>query len=306
MLPIAARFDGMASIRDVAELTSVDRPAWPRLQALVESSTVGVTVLPIDSQDGERVLYRLQVTTRSPLGALALHTGGLVVDHGWLRVLGGGSGGLMDLAQANQLSDPSPGRPAPDAMVFAYDVLGGRFALNGGALPGGRGEVCYWGPDTLEWTPLGLGHGAFLEWALAGGLDRFCAELRWTGWEQEVEPVALSDGLACFPFLFSAEGRDITQTTRTPVPFAEILLSHDDLARQLAEVSPNPAPAPPPVSSFAPFTHQGESVPPAGQGESAAPAERPPLRRPWRENRLPREYSLPQEYRLPRDHRFRP
>lgn len=297
MLPIAARFHVMASIRDVEELTSVDRPAWPRIRALVDASPVGVRVLPVEPEKGQHVLYRLQVTARSPLGAVALNTGGIVVDHGWLRILGGGDGDLPDLAQANRLQEPCPGRPAPAALVFAYDVLGGRYALNGGDLPGPRGEVCYWGPDTLEWTPLGMGHGAFLEWVLAGGLGRFCAELRWTGWEEEVEAVALGDGLACFPFLFSTEGRDITQTTRTPVPFDEILLSHDDLARQLADVAPEEAPEdvpaePPRVNYFAP----AQGTQPVG----------PPLRRPWREDRLAREYSLPRDSRGSRQNRFGP
>jgi len=294
MLPIEARFHVMATIRDVEELASVDRPAWPRLKALVDASPVDVRVLPVDQARARQVLYRLQVTARSPLGAMALNTGGMVVDGGWLRILGAGAKGLPDLAEANKLTDPEPGRPAPAAMAFAYDVLGGRFALNGGTLPGARGEVCYWGPDTLEWTPLGMGHGAFLEWVFAGGLERFCAELRWAGWKEEVGAVDLGDGLACFPFLFSAEGRDITQTTRTPVPFAELLLSHDDLARQLSDVSgtgPNPtAPAPAPQVTPAP----------------AAPKPVQKLRRPWREDRLPREYSIPREYRVAREHRFRP
>mgnify|MGYP006138941707 CR=1 FL=1 len=40
------------------------------------------------------VLHRLQVTRRSTLGGLAADTGGLLVDHGWLRHLGGGSARL--------------------------------------------------------------------------------------------------------------------------------------------------------------------------------------------------------------------
>jgi hypothetical protein len=45
--------------------------------------------MPCAAEDGRRTLEWLQVSTRSPLGAIALHTGGLLVDHGWLRVLGG-------------------------------------------------------------------------------------------------------------------------------------------------------------------------------------------------------------------------
>ena len=40
------------------------------------------------------VLYRAQVTTRSPLGAIAYHTGGISVLGGWLRILGSGSSAI--------------------------------------------------------------------------------------------------------------------------------------------------------------------------------------------------------------------
>ena len=35
------------------------------------------------------MLSRLQVTARSMMGALALSSGGMLVDHGWVRLLGG-------------------------------------------------------------------------------------------------------------------------------------------------------------------------------------------------------------------------
>ncbi|MFB7198264.1 DUF2625 family protein [Streptomyces sp. NPDC056240] len=44
----------------------------------------GWSVLPGDVNEGRRCLLQMQVTGRSALGALALHTGGLLVDNGWL------------------------------------------------------------------------------------------------------------------------------------------------------------------------------------------------------------------------------
>jgi hypothetical protein len=101
-------------------------------------------VLPAGREAGLDVLFRLQVAARSTLGALALNCGGLLVDHGWVRVLGGGTSRLPDLATASGLGRPgSPGAPPP-SLTVAFDVLGGRFAVNGGDLPGRPGEVCYW------------------------------------------------------------------------------------------------------------------------------------------------------------------
>jgi hypothetical protein len=90
-------------VRPIEELVNVDEPAWPELLAELEAAPVPIEILPIDGDAGREALYRLQVTARSRLGAMALHTGGLLVEGGWLRVLGGGhpARGLPGLAEAN-------------------------------------------------------------------------------------------------------------------------------------------------------------------------------------------------------------
>ncbi|MDP5315941.1 DUF2625 family protein [Streptomyces poriferorum] len=87
------------------ELTDVDDPAWPVLQEGFANSSVPVEVLPGDPGQGRACLLQLQVGARSALGALVLHSGGLVVDHGWVRVLAGapsGAAGLPGLARVNR------------------------------------------------------------------------------------------------------------------------------------------------------------------------------------------------------------
>ncbi len=205
-------------------------PAWPALQQRLADSAVDVRVLPIAHDQGQRVLSALGVTEHSTLGALAANTGGLVVDHGWLRVLGGGHANLPDLVQANEIRASTP----PPYLIVAYDALGGRFAIDGGGLEVEPGEVCYFGPDTLSWTGIGGGHTAFVDWALAGGLPDFYADLRWGGWEREVTALGLDQGLAIYPPPFTTEGRDIATAARRPVPLVELIDFYEDMARQLA------------------------------------------------------------------------
>ena len=106
------------------------------------------------------------------LGPLALNCGGMLADHYWGRLLGGGSGHLPDLTTASGLGSPTAWVPPP-SLTAGFDVLGGRFAVSGGGLPGQAGEVCYWGPDTLAWTPLGAGYSQFARMVLGGGLAGF-------------------------------------------------------------------------------------------------------------------------------------
>jgi hypothetical protein len=218
-------------VRPAEELLAAD-PAWPALRRQLARAAVPVRVLP--APPGPDVLYRLQVTTASVLGALALQTGGLVLEHGWLRLLGGGAEGLPDLAAANGLPDPAdPDAGPPPFLVVAHDVLGGLFALDGGGLGIAPGEVCSWGPDTLEWTGLGAGHAAFLAWALDGGAAEFYEGLRWPGWEQEVAAVPLDRGLSLDPPPFTREGQDVAAASRRPVPFAELSGFYAEMAEQI-------------------------------------------------------------------------
>jgi hypothetical protein len=228
----------LMKIRTYDELTAVADPAWPVLQQLITTATVAVSVLPPrDLEAGQRTLYRLQVTARSFLGALAVHCGAIMVDHGWLRLLGSGLDGLPSLAEANGMDEPMEQSIPPGHLVVAYDVLGGTFAVNGGGLLGKPGEVCYLGPDTLEWTPTGLpGHSAFVQWALSGGLAAMSAHLRWTGWEQQADVAAPGEGIMTYPPLWAAEARDGSPVSRSIVPLAELMAWHDESARQLSSL----------------------------------------------------------------------
>ncbi len=92
-------------MRTLNGLIEVDGPAWPELSEELRAGAVPVEVLPADPALARASLLQLQVTARSYLGAVVLHCGGLLLDDGWLRVLGSpaadGSRGLPGLARAN-------------------------------------------------------------------------------------------------------------------------------------------------------------------------------------------------------------
>ncbi|MBA9002305.1 DUF2625 family protein [Thermomonospora cellulosilytica] len=230
-------------IRSVAELTDVPTPAWPAVREVFADARAPVEVLPVSPDAGASALYRLQVTTRSVLGALAFHTGGVLVDHGWVRVLGGGhpGRGLPGLPDAAGFpDDPAQVNGPPPALLVGYDVLGGRFEINGHdpaatGRPGDPGQLCYFAPDTLEWEPLTVGgHAAWLEWLVSGHLGRFYEGLRWNGWEDDVAALPLDHGIAVYPFLFTEEGSDIDATTRRPAPIAELFSWQNEMAARFA------------------------------------------------------------------------
>ena len=206
-------------MHNIETLIAVDDPAWPHLQqALAESNAVA---LPVDPERGRRSLWELQVTAASTMGAVALQTGGIVADHGWVRLYGGGSEHLPSIAEASGLDGPVSAPPG--ALVVGHDVLGGRFAIDGGALGVAPGEVCYFGPDTLTWEGLGGGYSAFLAAALSGGLEEVFEGLRWPGWQNEVAAVELSQGISLYPPPSTVEGSDVSKVSRSVVSIGELL-----------------------------------------------------------------------------------
>lgn len=220
----------MGNVRTVAQLTDVADPAWPRVLEWVDEGGVGRVLAP-NVEQATITLFRLQVTTRSTLGALASCCGGIVVDDGWLRILGGGTTELVDLAMANGLGEPHDDQKPPGHLVVAQDVLGGCFAVNGGDLPAEPGEVAYWGPDTLDWTAWGAGHSDFVRWALTGGATDFYEDLRWRGWRETVGQLGLDQGLSVYPPPSTVEGQVLDGSSKGAVPMSELVAFNHHLAK---------------------------------------------------------------------------
>jgi Protein of unknown function DUF2625 len=66
----------------------VEQSAWSEISALVAAAPYPVEVLPADPQQAAACLAALEIATGSWFGAVVANSGGLVIDHGWLRVLG--------------------------------------------------------------------------------------------------------------------------------------------------------------------------------------------------------------------------
>ncbi|MFJ8622769.1 DUF2625 family protein [Kitasatospora sp. NPDC093550] len=220
-------------MRAIDELAGVDDPAWPEVAGALAGSPVDARVLAADRTEGRRCLLQLQVTARSVLGAVVLNTGGLLLDHGWVRVFGGGSAaadGLPSLGRVNAFpASFDPGWHPAAGLVVGHDAVGGVFALNGhdpaaAGRPGVPGQMTYFAPDTLEWEELAMGHSAWVSWLFSGRLETFYDGLRWPGWRAEAEALAPAQGITVYPFLWSEEAReDPGGTTRRAVPMREVL-----------------------------------------------------------------------------------
>jgi len=205
-----------------------DDPAWPGLEAAIRASG-RATVLPREPGSARACLERLQVSTRSTLGAIAHETGGILVDRGWLRLLGSGS---ARLPRALATWNDELAIPLTHFLLVGDDVVGGSFSINSGGL-GRTRHVFYFAPDSLAWEDTGLGHSEFVHWALTGDLETFYATMRWPGWPTEVEPLAGDQAISLQPPPWTVEGRDKSAVSRRRVPARELWLMQQEIRAQL-------------------------------------------------------------------------
>ncbi|WP_218779891.1 DUF2625 family protein, partial [Hymenobacter crusticola] len=129
------------SPRPLADLINAQEPGWDLVSDWLRAAKNQVQVLPKTPARADSTLLAAQVTTRSPMGAIIYETGGLLVDGGWLRILGSGSPALN-----RTLMGWNQGKPA-GLLLVADDVLGGFYALNGGAFGSeSLGKIFYFAP----------------------------------------------------------------------------------------------------------------------------------------------------------------
>ena len=171
-----------------------------------------------DQSSAERELFTMQMPTSSPMGSVIYETGGILIHHGWLRILGSGSfklpRGLMDWnfsKSFNQSGDK------PKYLLVADDVIGGYFALNGGSLGDNLGKIYYFSPKDLTWHDLNFTYTDFLAWALNGDIEAFYQNLFWQNWQEDVKQLDGNHMIVFTPELSEDKTTEINQRERREV-----------------------------------------------------------------------------------------
>lgn len=210
--------------RALKELINTQEPAWPMVEEWIVTAKNHVEVLPKSSPRADSALYEVQVTTRSPMGAVVYETGGILVDHGWIRILGSGCDRMdRSLMKWNQgKSFVEMGEPTSFLLV-ADDVLGGFFAINAGGIAAQNfGKIYYFAPDSREWEETGFGYTEFLNFCFTCDLELFYKGLRWENWEKDVAELNGNQGFSFYPFLGTEQAEDINTVSRAVVPMQEL------------------------------------------------------------------------------------
>ena len=201
---------GQTKMRAIDDIVNKAEPGWPFVKEWIDSAKNKVEILPVDTIKAKDALFKIQVTTSSPMGAIVYMTGGILIDDGWMRILGSGSEKLnRSLPEWNKgKAFQDFGRQTP-FLLIADDAMGGFFLLNGGGLGNDLGKVYYLSPDNLEYEPLGLTYTDFLNFCFNNNLDEFYKGYRWTNWKSDLANLNGDQVFNFFPYLWTKEGKDI-------------------------------------------------------------------------------------------------
>ena len=233
-LLLALNIFAQQKMRPLNELINTTDPGWPLVKQWIAKARNKVEVLPRDSVKANEALYYTQVTTRSPMGAIVYETGGILIDNGWIRILGSGNKKLdRSLPGWNKgKTFKDFGEPSSFFLV-ADDAVGGFFAINGGAWSKDVGKIFYFSPDALEWEPLGLGYTDFLHFCFNNDLDKFYEGQRWNNWRKEVDTLDGTKVFNFYPPFWTKEGKNINNSSRKAIPVEEQYFLNMDMRKQL-------------------------------------------------------------------------
>lgn len=223
-----------SKMRKVDELINKTDPGWPIVEEMIKSAKNKIEVLPIDPSKAEDVLFKTQVTTRSPMGAIVYTTGGILVDDGWIRILGSGNAKLTrTLPDWNKGKSFKEFGEVPPFLLVADDAIGGFFILNGGGLGEDLGKIYYFAPDNLEYEPLDITYTEFLNFCFNNDLDQFYKGNRWKNWQKEVSELDGNIVYNFYPYLWTKEGKDINKNSRKAISVEEQYNLNIDFRKQL-------------------------------------------------------------------------
>lgn len=210
-------------MRTLQELTNTNEPGWEVVKPWIDLAKNNVEVLPRTQQLAEEALVNIQITTRSLMGAIVYETGGLMIDNGWIRILGSGCDRMKrSLPSWNKGKTFSEyGESAPYLLV-ADDAIGGFYAINGGMLGQDAGNIYYFAPESLDWIPLEMGYTEFLLFCFETDMNDFYPGLRWNNWEGDVKNLHPDYAYNFYPFLWTKEGKDINKISRKVIPIEEV------------------------------------------------------------------------------------
>ena len=210
------------TMKKLEELINLEEPGWDLVKEWSVNAKNNYVFLPKDAKRADSELFNSQISTRSPMGAVIYETGGILIDYGWIRVLGSGNTnldrGLMEWNKGKSFENYGDQSPF---LLVADDVVGGYFAINAGGLGNDIGKIHYLSPDALEWENLECNYSEFLYWLFNGDIQQFYELFKWKTWKKDINGINGNQTFSFYPYLWTVEGKNIENVDKSIVPVEE-------------------------------------------------------------------------------------
>jgi hypothetical protein len=195
----------------VDQLIDTNQTGWHKVERLLASSKNKIEILPAEKERADSVIFLSQISTKTELGGVIHNTGGILIDNGWIRILGSGSKQLnRNLPHWNKGRSMADFGDSSAFTLIADDAVGGFYAINNGGIEKDHiNRVYYYGPNSLKWQVTGLSYAEFIIFCISDGLKNFYRDFRWNGWQEEVAKLDGNQVVSCYPLLWTKEGREL-------------------------------------------------------------------------------------------------
>ena len=221
-------------MRPVSELINKADPGWKVVKKWIDSAKNKVMILPVDTSKAKDALYKTQVTTRSIMGAIVYSTGGLLIDNGWIRILGSGSSIMLrTLPDWNKGKGFNEFGERPEFFLVADDAAGGYFAINYGSFGKDLDNIYYLSPSNLKWEPLEMNYEEFIWFCFSGDINKFYQGIKWNSWEKDMRSLKADEVFHIYPPLWSKEGKNVEMSVKKPVSVEEQFSYNLSLRKQM-------------------------------------------------------------------------
>ena len=211
---------------------------WEQIKQMKSSARNSVEILPKNDLRADSALFETQFPTSSLIGSMIYECGGMLIDKGWIRILGSGCSRLnRSIPEWNKGKSVVKNKTPYSFLLIADDVLGGFFAIkmNGIDKPDSC-AIYYYGPNSLKWKSTGFNYRTFIVYCFSGNLKRFYGDFRWKGWEEEVEELDGNQVISCYPLLWTKEGLEL-KVNRKILSIQRIWENYPQQTKYLAEQS---------------------------------------------------------------------
>lgn len=195
-----------ANLRSLNELIDSGKLGWSLIEEWAANGQNKIEILPVDTNLSKDALFKTQVTTKSPMGAIVYFTGGILIEDGLIRILGSGCRDLRkSLPEWNNGKTFDSYGEQPGYLLVADDAIGGFFALNWSGLGDDQGKMYYLSPDDLKWEALGISYSEFLQFCFSGDLQQFYSGIMTSDLKAKTMKISADEALTFFPALWSEQ-----------------------------------------------------------------------------------------------------